>query len=117
MAENPFANVLGESGELPSNTAAPHPVSPAKSGKPKFKGTVSLRRETKGRGGKSVCVVYDFPRGHVSSQLKPILKHLQKATSTGGSVKGDTIEIQGEQMEQVKAVLTDMGFRPVQRGG
>lgn len=74
---------------------------------------VRIRRETKGRGGKAVCVVAGLP----SMRLKQLCKLLKSKCATGGAVKDDCIEIQGDHRERIKTLLESEGFKVKLSGG
>jgi translation initiation factor 1 len=67
-----------------------------------------LRMEKKGRGGKTVTVVYDLP--HNRAFLTTLCQELKRACGTGGAVADDTIELQGDLRERVRAVLLAKGW-------
>jgi translation initiation factor 1 len=67
-----------------------------------------LRLETKGRGGKTVTVVYDLPRN--SAFLKDLSQELKRTCGTGGAVSENTIELQGDQRERVRPALLKKGW-------
>ena len=67
-----------------------------------------LRVEKTGRGGKTVTVVYDLP--HNTAFLKGLCVELKRACGTGGAVADDTIELQGDLRERVRAALLKKGF-------
>ena len=67
-----------------------------------------LRTEKKGRGGKTVTVVYDLPRN--AELLKELSQHLKRACGTGGTVIEDGVEIQGDLRERVRDALMKRGF-------
>jgi translation initiation factor 1 len=67
-----------------------------------------LRVETKGRGGKTVTVVYDLPRN--SDFLKDLSQELKRICGTGGAVSEDTVELQGDLRERVRAALLKKGW-------
>jgi len=64
--------------------------------------------EKKGRGGKTVTVVYDLPLN--AAFLKELAGELKRACGTGGSVADNTVEIQGDQRERVRDVLLKKGW-------
>jgi translation initiation factor 1 len=68
-----------------------------------------LQVEKKGRGGKTVTIV----RGLVLSpqDLKALAKTLKEACGTGGTIKDDTIEIQGDQRTRLSAKLKSLGYK------
>lgn len=67
-----------------------------------------LRLETKGRGGKAVSVIYDLPEN--AAFLKTLCQDLKRACSVGGAVSGNTIELQGDQRERLRALLAKKGY-------
>jgi len=67
-----------------------------------------LRMEKKGRGGKTVTVVYDLPDNQVF--LKELAQELKRGCGTGGAVTGNTIELQGDLRERVREHLTRKGW-------
>jgi len=50
-------------------------------------------------------------------QLADLAKELKAACGVGGTVKGRVIEIQGDQRDQIAALLTQRGYRVVLAGG
>ncbi len=76
-------------------------------------GKVKMRREK--RRGKDLVVV--FETGMSKDVLQTLLKELQKACGTGGAVKGDTIEIQGDHRDTVAGVLQARGLKVTRAGG
>ena len=77
-------------------------------------GIVRLHRETKGRGGKAVTLIKGLPLS--SDALKVLASQLKKKCGVGGSLKGDIIEIQGDQRELLKGELEKLGY-PVKISG
>jgi translation initiation factor 1 len=67
-----------------------------------------LRMEKKGRGGKTVTVVYDLPDNQVF--LKELAQELKRGCGTGGAVTGNAIELQGDLRERVREHLTKKGW-------
>src|SRR5437867_12414542 len=67
-----------------------------------------LRMEKKGRGGKTVTVVYDLPRNEAF--LKELCQELKRACGTGGSVVDDAIEVQGDLRDRVRDLLQRRGI-------
>jgi translation initiation factor 1 len=67
-----------------------------------------LRMEKKGRGGKTVTVVYDLPNNAVF--LKELASELKRACGTGGAVVDNTVEIQGDLRDRVRDALAKKGF-------
>lgn len=67
-----------------------------------------LRLETKGRGGKAVSVIYDLPEN--AAFLKTLCQELKRACSVGGAISDNTIELQGDQRERLRALLRKKGY-------
>ena len=72
-------------------------------------GFAKVRRETKGRKGKGVVTITGL--GLDANALKELAKKLKKTCGTGGTVVGETIEIQGDKREEIKATLEKSGFK------
>jgi translation initiation factor 1 len=77
--------------------------------------TVSLHRETKGRGGKGVTLL----KGLVLSEadITSLCKTIKQACGSGGTVKDGVIEIQGQEREKIADVLRKLGYRVKLAGG
>lgn len=67
-----------------------------------------LRVEKKGRGGKTVTVVYDLPDN--TAFLKDLAQELKRSCGTGGAVAGNTVELQGDLRDRVRDALTRKGW-------
>lgn len=63
----------------------------------------------KRKKGKQVTVIRGLPVE--GNDLPELLKELKSACGAGGAVKDDVIEIQGRQNENVRAVLSRLGYR------
>lgn len=97
--------------EMAGLPAAPEPVVAAVP-LPVWKmGRVVLRRETAQRGGKTVIVIHDFATHLPGSVIAATARKVRAACGCGGTVKGRTIEIQGDQPGKIRAVLTGEGFQ------
>ncbi|MFK8047537.1 MAG: translation initiation factor Sui1 [Halioglobus sp.] len=78
-------------------------------------GIVRIRKETKGRGGKAVSIVTGLPLS--GAELKALAKVLKQRCGVGGSIKGDDIEIQGDQRDVLKTELEKRGYQVKFSGG
>lgn len=78
--------------------------------------TLCIRPEKKGRGGKTVTVLYEFPAGS-EDYFKKLVKKIKRECGSGGTFKGDSIEVQGDHREKLKAFLEVMGFKVKFTGG
>ena len=109
LAHNPFGNL--EAAGLPEGSVLPPP-----SPQPKNRGRVEIRRNTAGRGGKTVTVASGFT-GIGLPEKEQLAKQMQKVCGAGGTVKEGRIEIQGDKREEVARILVEAGFQPVFAGG
>ena len=115
LAQNPFDR-LSAAG-LPAASRAVLAQAAAKTPVPeKNRGRVDIRRETDGRGGKTVTVVTGFV-GIGLPEKEALAKKMRAAAGCGGTVKDGRIEIQGDQRETVAKILLAAKFRPVFAGG
>ncbi|PHR66103.1 MAG: stress response translation initiation inhibitor YciH [Idiomarina sp.] len=76
---------------------------------------VRIQRQTKGRKGKGVTVLFDLPQQ--SDLLADYASQLRKICGVGGAVKDGTIELQGDQREKAKLWLEQRGFKVKLAGG
>ncbi len=78
-------------------------------------GTVRIRREVKGRGGKTVTTVFGVPLG--GQALKQFAKTLKRRCGTGGTIKAGVIVIQGDHREALAREIRKQGYRVKIAGG
>jgi translation initiation factor 1 len=78
-------------------------------------GVVRVRRETGGRGGKTVTVVRGVPLA--GEELAALGKRLRTACGAGGTCKDGVLEIQGDHADRVVAWLVQQGFTAKRAGG
>jgi translation initiation factor 1 len=67
-----------------------------------------LRMEKKGRGGKTVTVIFGLPNNEPF--LKALCADLKKACGCGGATTEDGVELQGELRDRVRGHLEKKGF-------
>ncbi len=82
---------------------------------PEGDGIARVRRETKGRGGKTVTTIGGVPLAE--EPLKELASALKKRCGCGGSLKDGVIEIQGDHVELLLAELLKRGFKAKKSGG
>jgi translation initiation factor 1 len=82
---------------------------------PEGDGIARVRRETKGRGGKTVTTISGVPLAE--EPLKELASALKKRCGCGGSLKEGVIEIQGDHVELLLAELLKRGFKAKKSGG
>lgn len=132
LGHNPFANLeaaglprgdgntgnrMPETGKQTLSGAGSAAAKPQEENrKAKSRGRVDVRRETGGRGGKTVTVADGFV-GIGLPEKEQLAKKMRAACGCGGTVKDGAIEIQGDQRETVARILSEAGFRPVFAGG
>lgn len=59
------------------------------------------------RFGKAITIVAGLTK---DVDIKNVMKELKQKLACGGTVKGATVELQGDHKNRVKAVLVKMGF-------
>jgi translation initiation factor 1 len=82
---------------------------------PRGDGIVRVRRETGGRGGKTVTAVYGVALAE--EPLKELAGALKRLCGTGGTVKDGAIEIQGDHRDRIVATLEQRGYTVKLAGG
>ena len=82
---------------------APRPHAPVKAD-----GVVRIRRETKGRKGKTVTTAHGFDLD--DTRLKALAKQLKRHCGTGGSIKAGVIVVQGDHRAAIEAFLRAQGY-------
>ena len=74
-----------------------------------------VRREVKGRGGKTVTVVYDLKLPDLD--LREVARQLKQSCATGGTIKDGRIELQGDHRDLVVTRLVALGYPARAAGG
>ena len=69
----------------------------------------------KGRKGKSVTVISGFT--HRPETLEALAKKLKAQCGSGGTVRENTVEIQGEHAAKLVSLLIDKGYKAKISGG
>ncbi len=101
----PFGGLEALRGKLPPGTPAPAPQAPVPTGVP---ARAVVRYERKGHGGKEVTRVEQL--GLRPADLERWLKEAKQALGCGGSVEGDSLLLQGDQRERLRAWLERRGI-------
>jgi translation initiation factor 1 len=118
MAEKP-RKLVYSTDPTPEPKATPAPMPAANPAGPfptrQLNNPVRVAIERAGRGGKTVSVI----RGIMSPAhgKEALVKLLKTRLGTGGAVKGDVIEIQGDQREKIVAILNELGYKAKSAGG
>ena len=82
---------------------------------PSGDGSVRVSRETKGRGGKAVTLVRGLPLP--ADELAVLGKELRAACGAGGTLKDGVLEVQGDHVERLMALLQQRGWKVKRAGG
>ncbi len=82
---------------------------PEEKTKKREKPLLRIRKEKKGRAGKTVTIIaYE----HLNKvEVEGLVKEIKKQFATGGSLKNDEIVIQGELLERLQTFLKEKGYR------
>src|SRR5438105_1006696 len=78
-------------------------------------GVVRLLRDRKGRGGKTVTLIAGLSGSPAA--LTALASDLKRLCGTGGTLRGDLIEIQGDHRERLRAELERRGYTVKVAGG
>src|ERR1043165_7053244 len=112
MAKNESRTVWSsDQGDLRKQQAS----SPRMKSLPPNQQTVYLHRESKGHHGGTVTLVRKLVLSE--TDMKELAKKLKKLCGSGGTIKDDVIEIQGEHREKIADALTKLGYKVKIAGG
>lgn len=78
-------------------------------------GVVRVRRETSGRGGKTVTVVWGLAGD--AAQLQQTSRQIKALCGSGGTLKEGRLEVQGDHVDRVIAWLQAQGLTVKRAGG
>jgi translation initiation factor 1 len=81
----------------------------------KSDGIIRIRREVKGRKGKTVTTITGFDLDDEALNL--VSKQIKQQCGTGGSVKNGVVIIQGDHRDTVKGLLEGQGYLVKLAGG
>ena len=76
---------------------------------------VIVRLDRKRRGGKSVTVIEGLRIPE--KEREALLKQLKTGLGSGGTLRDESIEIQGDHCDALISALTKLGYRPKRSGG
>jgi translation initiation factor 1 len=77
--------------------------------------TLKVEASRKGRKGKTVTIISGFQSP--PETLAKLLKKLKTQCGSGGTLKEDTLEIQGEHRQKIVDILTQLGYKVKISGG
>ncbi len=78
-------------------------------------GIVRIARETKGRKGKGVTIITGLPLDE--QELQKLATDLKRRCGAGGTIKGHTIEVQGDHRDLLLEELRERGYTVKRAGG
>ncbi len=113
---NPFSSLKMDLPEGPPPT--PPPPKPVEKPKRDSDGwpeeflisPLVMRIEKKGRGGKTVTAIQGFDVGY-ELEMQELAGQLRTLLGTGGTVREDVLELQGDQRYKAASWLRQQGFR------
>jgi translation initiation factor 1 len=102
-----------------TNTTVPRRENPVgkspKAPMPTSQQKVYVRLDRKGRGGKSVTLIEGLQMSDKNREA--FLKQLKAQLGTGGTLKNDVFEIQGDHRDAIIELLQVAGYKPKRAGG
>lgn len=110
MSRKPGSTLVYTTDPDPAPDNTPAPAYPSAGSQ-----VARIRRERKGRGGKTVTIVGGLQ--HDPQTLATLLRSLKQVCGAGGSLKDGELEIQGDHRERVTAALKGLGYGVKQVGG
>lgn len=113
--DDPTVFSTGPGGGVSSKKQPPRGEEKTKPAAKARDGTVRVRRETAGRGGKTVTTIAGVPGS--ADALRDLAGDLKRACGSGGTIKDGVIEIQGDQRDRIVAHLESKGYRVKRAGG
>ena len=121
MADNSRLVYSTETGRICPDCGKPSKTCSCKRNKPELQGNtesdgiIRIRREKKGRKGKTVTAITGFDKAN--GDLKQIARNLKGKCGTGGSIKDGIIIIQGNHRQTIQKELQRQGFKVKLAGG
>lgn len=82
-----------------------------------WKGSVKIRREVKGRGGKPVALLCEFSPGASDSQKQALCKQMKERLGCGGTVEEGSVLLQVDDFVRLSKALEAFGVRALRGGG
>ncbi len=105
-SNSPFGALASLRGALPQGTEHAPPEAPAHSAAA-LSGKIVVRREKKGRGGKTATLVEGVAL--TGAALEAFGRDMRQSLGTGGSIEGNAIVISGDQVERAMNWLRARG--------
>ena len=99
--DNPFAGLAALREELPEGERSEAPAVDDDDDEPTRATRWRVRKERKGRGGKTVTLV----EGAAPKDREALAAQIKKALGTGARVEGEAVVVQGDLVERVRAFV------------
>ncbi|XKI45915.1 translation initiation factor [Altericista sp. CCNU0014] len=112
--KKPKSNPLERPAYLEFGAESANP-SPARPELPPPQQQLKVEASRKGRKGKTVTVASGFQSS--AATLDALAKQLKNQCGSGGAVKDNTIEIQGDHRQKVQQILLELGYKAKLSGG
>lgn len=103
--------VYSEFGNYSDNSATERPAPNL----PPQQQNIRVQATSKGRKGKTVTVITGFQES--TENLTDLLKKLKTQCGTGGTLKGQEMEIQGDHTKKLLEILGSLGYKVKKSGG
>lgn len=111
LGHHPFAALAGLAAPPGPAAAEPPAEAPSPADGPRFPNKLVVRREKKGRGGKTVTRI----RGIPAAEREAIAARLKKALGCGAAVEGEDLVLLGALVDRAADWLEAEGARRVAR--
>jgi translation initiation factor 1 len=98
---NPFEKLAGLRDQLPPGPKQEEPKQASPKEPKRFGPKVIVRKERKGRGGKTVTLV----EGVLPHAREQLAAEMKRALGCGARIEGESIVLQGDLVERAKAFL------------
>jgi translation initiation factor 1 len=76
---------------------------------------IRIQTSKSGRKGKTVTIIDGFQTSEAN--LNQLLKDLKSKCGSGGTIKNDTLEIQGDHKQKILEILLKLGYKAKISGG
>ncbi len=97
------------------STPTPEPETASEIDLPPEKQTLKIEVSRKGRKGKTVTLIQGFQQ--TQEPLQTLLKQLKTHCGSGGTLKEQTLEIQGDHGQKLMEFLAQKGYKVKRLGG
>lgn len=107
--------VYSEFGPSANTSANPNALERAMPDLPPNQQNLRVQASRAGRKGKTVTIITGFQAS--TETLSTLLKQLKAQCGTGGALKENTLEIQGDHRPKILQILVELGYKAKISGG